>query len=134
VVTFCENAAKHYRSLNLQTPLHRKDHGSVLERHAINLLKQGNTDAAINSLQQALELAGKESLPLAAELLGWLRRGLTVDLSRLLVLQKKHHYFVVRRDQVNPAIARSLDTCSKSPVAPAAQFTTTAVGGIYGRL
>lgn len=110
VMDFCQNADAHHQSLNSDLQLHKKDRGSVLERWGINALKSGDRDLALEKLRAAIECAGKGILPLAEELLHWLQRGLSVDKSRLLALQKKHKYFVVRPEQVDQAQARSLES------------------------
>ncbi|AJQ97764.1 hypothetical protein [Gynuella sunshinyii] len=118
VIEFCRNADQHYQRISAKIPLHKKDHASVLERQAVNELKAGDETSARVSLLRALEIGGKGVLPLSEELLSWLQRNLTVSLSRLQALQEKHHYFVVRRDQVNPQKARSLESLKLPKTAP----------------
>jgi tetratricopeptide (TPR) repeat protein len=124
VIDFCNNAHGHYQSLKVSLQLHKKDHGAVLERGAVNYLKSGDKAAAIDYLQQAIDCSGKGVLPLAEELLQWLRRGLVVDGPRLLSLQKKHKYFVVRPEQVNKEQARSLESIQRGKVGAAGVFST----------
>lgn len=110
VIEFCQNADQHYSQLQLSRAVHKKDWGSTLERLAINLVKAGQITDAKKAVQRALTCADGVPMPLAQELHQWLARGLHVDASRLLALQKKHHYFVVRPEQVNAAQARSLES------------------------
>jgi tetratricopeptide (TPR) repeat protein len=119
VMEFCQNADLHFEKLNSELQVHKKDHGSVLERWGINALKAGDKALALQQLHAAIERAGKGVLPLTEELMQWLQRGLTVDTSRLLGLQKKHKYFVVRPDQVDQSQARSLDSIKKPISGPA---------------
>ena len=108
IIEFCRNADEHYASLGLSSSLHRRDHGSVLERLGLVQLKKGDIEAGCESLEQARKIAGEGVLPISEEIGSWLKRGYRVDASRILESQRKHHYFVVRRDQVNPDLARSL--------------------------
>jgi tetratricopeptide (TPR) repeat protein len=110
VIEFCQKADRHYSALTVSLDLHKKDLGSVLERWGINLVKMGEISAAKEKLQRIFADCGPIKFPLAEELIQWLTKGLHVDSSRLLALQKKHQYFVVRADQVNAAKARSLDS------------------------
>lgn len=110
VIEFCENADRHYKQLNITRAVHKKDWASVLERFAINLVKAGQIQNGKEAIRRALECAAEVPMPLAQELNQWLLRGLHVDNTRLLALQKKHHYFVVRPEQVNTAQARSLES------------------------
>lgn len=110
VAHFCREADAHYRGLqDVDTPLHRKDHGSLLERLGAVQLKQGETRAATQALEAAVALAGPGSLPLAEQLLGWLRRGLACGVNQVLQAQRRHHYFVVRPGSVNADLARVAD-------------------------
>ncbi|MFO1368493.1 MAG: hypothetical protein U1F46_05805 [Marinagarivorans sp.] len=119
VIEFCENADRHYSALEVSRAVHKKDWASVLERLAINLVKAGQIAAAKEAIHRALGCAEDIPMPLAQELNQWLQRGLHVDNNRLLALQKKHHYFVVRPEQVNASQARSLESLN----APSRQFS-----------
>lgn len=105
VIHFCREADAHYRSLQADTALHRKDHGSLLERLGAVLLKQGDAAAARQALEQAAGLADAQALPLAHQLLGWLQRGLSCSATQVNQAQRQHHYFVVRAGSVNNALA-----------------------------
>ncbi len=115
VIEFCINADKHYRSLNLETQLHRKDHGSVLERCSMAFIRSGDIDSAKHSLTDACKIAGKNVLPLSEEVLRYLNQGFSIDASRLTALQKKHNYFVVRKGQVDEKNARPMQKSSAMP-------------------
>jgi tetratricopeptide (TPR) repeat protein len=83
----------------------RRDRAHLLERQGVNQLKGGDTAAARATLADALALDA--GLPLAATLLGWTARGLTVNPARLAEAQRQHGYFSVRADTVDAALARS---------------------------
>ncbi len=108
ILRFCNDAHQHYTRLNLTSSLHRRDHGSILERMGMVQLKKGDTKAGQTTLESAQQLAGKGVLPVVDEVLGWLQRGFTVDTTRLLQSQRRHNYFIVRADKVDKAKARPL--------------------------
>lgn len=110
IIQFCENADVHYTSLNLNSKLHKRDHGSILERLGLVHLKKGDLDAGVDALEKARKIAGEKTLPITEEMLGWLQRGFHVDSNRILSSQRRHHYFVVRRDQVDRKRAKPLST------------------------
>ncbi|MCK8515363.1 peptidylprolyl isomerase [Methylonatrum kenyense] len=102
VQRYCEDADRHYQALDRQGALFALDHGSILERLGVVQLKAGEVDAARASLRRALALAGPRGLPLAAQVLGWLDRGMTVSDRHLTDAQRRHGYFVVTRERVDP--------------------------------
>ena len=108
IIEFCVNADAHYSTLNLSSHLHLRDHASVLERKGINEIKAGDQETGVQTLKSAQDMAGKKDLPLTDEVLEWAVRGYTIDTARLLSIQRKHNYFVVRRNQVNEKRARSI--------------------------
>lgn len=119
VARYCEEADKHYVDLGLDSPIHRRDHGSILERLGMVRVRAGETEKAKEALTRAVEIAGKGVLPLADEVLGWLVKSYTVEPARLLRSQQRHEYFIVRRDLVDKARARPLPKGAGGPVAGA---------------
>jgi len=115
IIRFCLDAHDHYKKLNLNSTLHRRDHGSILERLGMVQLKKGDIEAGRASLESAQQTAGEGILPATEEVLGWLMRGFTVDVTRLLQSQRRHHYFVVRAEKVDTARAKQLGTKIKMP-------------------
>ncbi len=101
IIRFCTDADTHYVSLKLSSSLHKRDHGSILERLGLVRLKSGDVEGGKKALNEAKEIAGQGILPITEEVLSWLNRGLTADVTRILESQRKHKYFVVRRDQAN---------------------------------
>jgi len=108
IIQYCVNADVHYQSLNHHNSIHRRDHGSILERQGLVQLKTGELKNGRETLQRAREIAGENVLPMTEEILDWLKRGFSVDSSRVLASQRKHHYFVVRAGQVDVRHARFL--------------------------
>lgn len=108
IIAFCEAAEAHYAGLDADTPLHRKDRGTSLERLGLAELRRGDAAAARATLESAIALAGKGVLPLAEQVAGWLQRGLSVSPARLVEAQKRHRYFVVRPGAVDASRARQL--------------------------
>jgi tetratricopeptide (TPR) repeat protein len=115
VIQFCKDADKHYTQLKANSNLHRRDHGSILERLGIAQLKQGDQAAGKATLEQACQVAGEGTLPLTQEVLGWLQRGFAVDKARLLQSQRRRHYFVVRSDNVDAKQAQPLPAGKVAP-------------------
>jgi len=104
VIDYCIKADAHYQSLKLNSSIHRRDHGSVLERQGLVQLKKGTAEdieQGRSALEQAKAIAGEKVLPLTEEILHWLERGFSLDVRRILSSQYKHCYFVVRPDQVD---------------------------------
>lgn len=110
IIQYCINADKHYQSLGLTSSIHKRDHSSILERLGLVQLKTGDVDSAHATLDRAKEIAGKNVLPITEEILNWLKRGFSVDNSRILSSQRKHNYFVVRASQVAPQRATAIKT------------------------
>lgn len=108
VLRYCDDAEAHYLHLDSPLPLVAQDRAENLQRRGCILLRQGQREAAIQSLQQALDLAGAKALPLAAELLGWTRRGLTIGERQLQEAQRRRNYFIVRKGLVDPGRAIQL--------------------------
>jgi tetratricopeptide (TPR) repeat protein len=108
IISFCRDADAHYQTIDKSEPLLAKDHGALLERMAVALLLSERREEAVEALGRALAVAGEGALPLAETLAGWLSRGFAVTLPLLRDAQRRHKYFVVRRDSVDRRIARPL--------------------------
>jgi tetratricopeptide (TPR) repeat protein len=119
IIEYCINADAHYATLNLNSTIHRRDHGSILERLGLVYLKAGDIESGRYALERAQAIAGEGVLPISEEVLKWLERGFSVDTGRILGSQRKHHYFVVRKDQVNNKNAKPISTMGNTqPVTP----------------
>jgi len=105
VADYCIRAEDHYASLDYDDPLIDRQRGANLERLAVARFLMGDKDEAKDLLAIAVETAGPGALPLSESLLKWLVRGLTVGETQLRAAQRRHRYFVVREDLVDPAIA-----------------------------
>tara|TARA_R110000868_G_scaffold41077_3_gene140814 strand:- start:16541 stop:17119 length:579 start_codon:yes stop_codon:yes gene_type:complete len=105
VLRYCEEAEQHYQRLASPLPLVSRDRADNLQRRGCILLRQGHVEQAMTSFELALQLAQKNALPLARELTGWSKRGLTVGSRQLNEAQQRHQYFIVRKALVDPARA-----------------------------
>ncbi|QXP73719.1 hypothetical protein H0I31_12140 [Tenacibaculum sp. AHE15PA] len=107
VISFCEN----YRAFlnDKETNVLVKKHNAfVSERQAIqHILKeeQEEAKALLTSVQKEI---GKGKHPITDELLNWILRGYKINKDQVTRLQKKHNYFIVRKESVNPKIAMDL--------------------------
>lgn len=108
VLRYCDEAEAHYQRLDSPLPLVARDRAENRQRRACILLRMGRSEDAIAALQQALADAGAQPLPLASELLGWIRRGLSVGGRQLDEAQRRHSYYIVRKELVDPARAIAL--------------------------
>ncbi|WP_300664392.1 hypothetical protein [Fluviicola sp.] len=110
VITFCD------KSIDFLTPQRaersdewfRKYLASLWERKGIQHVYLDEKSEAIEALDAALKEADKLPLPLSRELLNWLRRGYTLTPKQVRDLQNRHHYFTVRKENVNEKIAVNL--------------------------
>lgn len=93
------------------TQFQRRDRAHLLEREGINLFKAGDAHGARQTLTAALGLDA--SLQCARTVLDWSARGLTINAGRLAEAQRRHGYFAVRADVVDPTLAREPLTTSK---------------------
>ena len=102
VVEYCERAVDHYREHPPAHPMAWLDLGSIHQRHACVLLKQGRVDPARVTFAQAIDIAARAParLPLAEALGGWLQRGLVVSPARVVAEQRRHRYFSIRPETV----------------------------------
>lgn len=108
IVDLCTGQDAFYQEMGDTGPLLAKDHGSIIERLAVAELLSGNREEAVACFKRAIARAGPSVLPLSETLLGWLRRGLVVPLGQLRQAQRRHRYFVVRRETVDRSCARKL--------------------------
>ncbi|MEM6685937.1 MAG: hypothetical protein AAF617_09165 [Bacteroidota bacterium] len=107
VIEFCVN----YRAFlqeKEQNVLVRKHNAFVSERQAIQHILKEEQEEAKALLQAIQKDLGRGKQPITDELLGWLHRGYKVNRNQLTRLQKKHNYFIVRKESVNPKIAMDL--------------------------
>lgn len=110
IITFCE------KSIDFLTPQKaertdewfRKNLASLWERKGIQCIYLDEKTEAIEALDAALKEAKEISMPLAKELLNWLRRGYAITHQKVRDLQNRHHYFTVRKENVNEKIAVQL--------------------------
>lgn len=110
VIAFCD------KSIDFLTPQKaeraddwfKKNLASLWERKGIQYLLLEEKADAIDAFDQAIKEAGTIPLPLSKDLLNWLRRGYTVTQKQVRDLQNRHHYFTVRKENVNEQLAIQL--------------------------
>ena len=108
VADYCIRAEDHFARVETEDPLVNRQRGANLERLALARLQIGDSEEARDLLAIAIDTAGRGALPLSEELLGWLRRGLSVSEARLRSAQRQHRYFIVRKELVDPSLAVGL--------------------------
>jgi tetratricopeptide (TPR) repeat protein len=118
VLTYCERAIAHFAAHPPQHAVAELDLAWIYQRRGSVLVKRGEIASARAALEQALAGAVRigAQLPLASLLLDWLRRGLAVSKHRVLVEQRRLHYFSVRPDTVG-ALPRADAPLAVSPTA-----------------
>jgi tetratricopeptide (TPR) repeat protein len=139
VLAYCNKALEHYLKNPPQTEVARSDFAHVYQRQGVCLLKLGQASAAKEALQSALAVSvnsvsparvegavpvkgaarvgsAAPSLPLVVSLLGWLRTGLHCDVARVVQEQRRHNYFSVRRETLQPTRAIQLPQALRQTV------------------
>mgnify|MGYP000907464286 CR=1 FL=1 len=86
----------------------RKHLASLWERKGIQYLLLEEKTEAKQAFDTAIKEAGNVPLPLSKDLLNWLTRGYTVTQKQVRDLQNRHHYFTVRKENVNEQLAIQL--------------------------
>ncbi len=107
VISFCENYRAFLDSKETND-LVQKHKSFVCERQGIQHLLKDETEAALVLLLEAKENSRKHKQPITEQLLNWLQRGYQISKQQIHNLQKKHNYFIVRQELINPKIAMDL--------------------------
>lgn len=115
VIAFCEQALAHYDTQGATLAVHRRDKAALLERLALNRIKDGQSTDAQATLDAALNMTAAGDLPVARTVRDWLRRGMRPDPRRITELQAKHGYYAVTADRVEPDRAIALPDGMKGP-------------------
>ena len=108
VISYCEKVCAHFAEHPTDHPQGRRQHAAMLERWAIQLIRQGESAESRSLLEEAQQLVGRGTHPLTDALLNWVQRGYAISPQQLQQAQERHQYFVVRRELVNPKIAVEL--------------------------
>ncbi|MGB1108703.1 MAG: hypothetical protein ACPG4N_00010 [Gammaproteobacteria bacterium] len=103
VIAYCDRLIDHYRAMTELNDFARKDLAHAHQRRAMALLKKGDSEAAREALETALQTFSE--LPLAKAVHRWLVTGLHITPERVSAEQKRQHYFSIRPETVNPAAA-----------------------------
>jgi hypothetical protein len=113
VITYCERFIDFLAEKEDQSPLVKKHHAVILEKQAIQYMLKEELPEALPLLKEAQALAGRGGQPLTDDLLNWVVRGYKMTKKQIMDLQKKHNYFIVRKDKVRPEIAMDLPEALK---------------------
>lgn len=108
VIDYCQKMQHFLQQQDDTNPMVAKGIASALEKEAIQWLLKEEATQALPLLQQARKRGGRGQLPLTEQLLSWVQRGYRVDPRQVKDAQKRHQYFIVRRDKVDPARAINL--------------------------
>lgn len=123
LLDYCDKAIAHYAERPPENPMAELDLATIHQRRGVALMKVGDRPAASQALTTAV--AGAKScaaqLPLAEQLLRWLKAELTIGKDRVLAEQHRHRYFSVRKDTVRPERAVPLPASLRPGAAPLAR-------------
>lgn len=110
VIAFCDKCIGFMETKdNLQEhPIFMKYLASLWERKAIQYLYLNEKEDAIEAFEHAIVIVKPHKIPLAQELHNWCKRGYTINKQQIENLLKKHHYYTVRKENVNEKIAIEL--------------------------
>lgn len=110
VIDFCDKCLSFLETKTEMEsiPVFQKLKASLWERKGIQYLHIEDKQQAANCFKQAQQMTDKKRLPLTNELLNWVLRGYSITNRQIFELQSKHHYFTVRKDNVDEKIAVEL--------------------------
>ncbi|AUC76459.1 hypothetical protein [Olleya sp. Bg11-27] len=110
VITFCDKCIAFMETKeNLQEhSIFMKYLASLWERKGIQYLYLNEKEDAIIAFENAIAIIKPHKIPLAQELYNWCKRGYTISQQQIESLNKKHHYYTVRKDSINSQIAIEL--------------------------
>lgn len=110
VLDYCDKAIDLLATSEQPRELAPAELAHVYQRQGVIHLKSGNREAATQSLRKAVALAVDNGLclPLSRTLIGWLDRGLQVDVRRIENEQQRTRYYSVREETVDKGRAVKL--------------------------
>lgn len=123
LLDYCDKAIAHYAQRPPDNPMAQLDLATIHQRRGVTLMKLGDRSSASQALTTALTDAKAcgARLPLAEQLLRWLKAELTIAKDRLLAEQHRHRYFSVRKDSVKPERAVPLPPVLRASATPLAR-------------
>ena len=107
VIMFCQN----YRSFledKTETDFTKKHRAFICERQGIQHLLKEEKEEALDLLSEAQKTIGIGKQPITDQLIQWIQRNYFISKEQIQTLQRKHNYFIVRKEKVNPTIAMKL--------------------------
>lgn len=108
VINYCDKALGFLENKEDSAGIVNKTRAVTMEKKAVQHLLKGEREEATPLLKQAQELVGRRTQPLTDDLLNWTQRGYSITPQQIRQAQKRHNYFVVRKETVNPSIAVDL--------------------------
>lgn len=108
VIDYCEKFVEFLEQKDDTSSLVQRYYGMILEKMAIQYLLKEDKSEAKGLLAEVQKRVGRGQQPITDELLNWIQRGYSINKKLVVDLQKKHNYFIVRKDKVNKDIAMDL--------------------------
>lgn len=110
IIAFCDRSIDflNEKKAERSDDLFLKYLASLWERKGIQHTHLDEKSEAIQSFESAIKEATNQPMPLSKELLNWVRRGYTITTKQIRDLQNRHHYFTVRKENVNEKLAVQL--------------------------
>jgi len=108
VISFCDKTIDFLENKIEDSEYAKRYYSNLLERQAIQFLLQEEKAEAIQLFKRVHDLVGIKIQPLTDQLLNWAQRGYTITSKQIKEAQTKYNYFIVRKENVNPAIALQL--------------------------
>ena len=105
VISYCEKTRELIEEKVGTSDFVTNYYASLLEKEGIQYLFKDDSKNAIYSFKEAFKLVHPGDLPLSCKLLDWAQRGYKITTSQIVDTQKRHNYFTVREDNVNPSVA-----------------------------
>jgi len=107
VVDYCDRALALYAETPPPNEIARRDLAAIHERRGLVLAKMGRKEAAREALEKAKGEAGQigVKLPIADTVSRWIASGLHIQPARVTAEQKRHGFFLIREDTVEPGRA-----------------------------
>lgn len=117
VLAYCDKAIAMYTETPPPNAVATMDLASIHLRRGIILLKKSDRGGAKESLDTAQKTAKSigGDLALASVLLRWAQAGYAIESARVLAEQKRHNYFVVRKETIDPSRAIELSDAELGP-------------------
>jgi len=108
VISYCEKTNALLENNIERSDFIKKNYAVTVEKEAIQYLFKEDKQTATDLFKKVQTTIGRGNQPLTDELLNWLQRGYAISEKQIRLAQKKHNYFTVRKENINPEIAIEL--------------------------